>query len=144
MEGLVEPATGQNPAAETTRVSRRILIVEDEEGTIVVVRTILESLLDQHEIEVARDGHDAIRKALQTEPDLILMDLSIPKLSGWEVTKSLRSNKEFANVPILALTAHAMVGDREKALKAGCTDYYAKPIEVDEFIAFVRPYLTVR
>lgn len=144
MERLAKPAP--NDLADTTQkfVAKRILLVEDEEGTIIVVRTILESLLGQEEIDIAKDGHEAIRKALQINPDLILMDLSIPKLNGWEVTKSLRSNQDFMDVPILALTAHAMVGDREKAIKAGCTDYYAKPIEVDEFIAFMRPYLTDR
>jgi two-component system cell cycle response regulator DivK len=142
MEGLNEPSVDQSCSAGAVGVVRKILLVEDEEGTIVVVRTILESVLGLGETEVARDGHEAIRKALENHPDLILMDLSIPKLNGWEVTKSLRSNPEFVEVPILALTAHAMVGDREKALKAGCTDYFAKPIEVDEFIAFVRPYLT--
>lgn len=144
MERLAKPAP--NDLADTTQkfVAKRILLVEDEEGTIIVVRTILESLLGQEEIDIAKDGHEAIRKALQINPDLILMDLSIPKLNGWEVTKSLRSNQDFMDVPILALTAHAMVGDREKAINAGCTDYYAKPIEVDEFIAFMRPYLTDR
>jgi CheY-like chemotaxis protein len=80
--------------------------------------------------------------AYEEKPDLILMDLGIPKLDGWEVTRSLKSNENFRDVPILAITAHAMIGDREKALAAGCDDYFTKPIEVDEFVDFMRPYLT--
>ena len=121
--------------------ARRILIVEDEEANIAVVRNILEIMLDQDDVIVARDGHEGIKLAYEHDPEIILMDLSLPKLDGWEVARSLKSNPRFKKVPILALTAHAMVGDREKALEAGCDDYYAKPIEVDEFIRFMRPYL---
>ncbi len=121
--------------------SRRILIVEDEEANIAVVRNILEIMLDQDDVLVARDGHEGIKMAYEYDPKSLLMDLSLPKLDGWEVARSLKSNPRFKKVPILALTAHAMVGDREKALAAGCDDYYAKPIEVDEFIRFMRPYL---
>ncbi len=124
--------------------TRRILIVEDEEANIDVVRNILEIMLDQDDVFVARDGHEGIKLAYEHDPEIILMDLSLPKLDGWEVARSLKSNPRFKKVPILALTAHAMVGDREKALEAGCDDYYAKPIEVDEFIHFMRPYLTAR
>ena len=125
-------------------LARRILIVEDSEDTVAVLLNILELMLGQRQIAVATDGHDAIRKAHSFEPDLILMDLSLPKLDGWEVTRSLKRDAKFRQVPILAMTAHAMVGDRELALEAGCDDYYAKPIEVDEFIQFMRPYLTIR
>jgi CheY-like chemotaxis protein len=72
------------------------------------------------------------------------MDLSLPKLDGWEVARALKSNPDFREIPILALTAHAMVGDRERALDAGCDDYFAKPIEIDEFVQFIRPYLSIR
>jgi CheY-like chemotaxis protein len=78
------------------------------------------------------------------DPDLILMDLNLPKMNGWDATRSLKSNPRFERVPILAITADTMLGDRERALKAGCNDYYAKPIEVDEFIHFMRPYLSDR
>lgn len=120
---------------------KRILLVEDEQGNIDVVQNILALMFDQHTLLIARDGHEAIKLAYEEKPDLILMDLGIPKLDGWEVTRSLKSNENFREVPILAITAHAMVGDREKALAAGCDDYFAKPIEVDEFVDFMRPYL---
>jgi len=95
--------------------TRRILIVEDEEANIAVVCNILEIMLDQDDVFVARDGHEGIKLAYEHDPEIILMDLSLPKLDGWEVARSL--------------------------LEAGCDDYYAKPIEVDEFIHFMRPYL---
>jgi two-component system cell cycle response regulator DivK len=119
----------------------RILLVEDEQGSIDVVQNILALMFNQHTLLIARDGHEAIKLAYEEKPDLILMDLGIPKLDGWEVTRSLKSNDNFQDTPILAITAHAMVGDREKALKAGCDDYFTKPIEVDEFVDFMRPYL---
>jgi len=128
----------------TPLLSKRILIVEDSEETVAVLLNILDLMLDQHEVVVAGDGHEGIRMAHEFAPDLILMDLSLPRLDGWEVTRSLKSNPKFERVPILALTAHAMVGDRESALAAGCDDYFAKPIEVDEFVRFMRPYLSIR
>jgi CheY-like chemotaxis protein len=121
---------------------KKILLVEDEQGNIDVVQNILELMFNQHTLLIARDGHEAIKMAYEEKPDLILMDLGIPKLDGWEVTRSLKSNENFRDVPILAITAHAMIGDREKALAAGCDDYFTKPIEVDEFVDFMRPYLT--
>lgn len=123
---------------------RRILIVEDDEKTVAVLRSILDLLPGDRDVWVAEDGHQAIRMAYENPPDLIFMDLALPKLDGWQVTRSLRSNPRFSKTPILAVTAHAMIGDREKALAAGCSDYFAKPIEVDEFLRFVRPYLAVR
>ncbi|TFH33941.1 MAG: response regulator [Anaerolineales bacterium] len=122
---------------------KRILIVEDEEANIDVLLNILQLMLNQTQVYIARDGHEGIKFAYEYSPELILMDLSLPKLDGWEVTRSLKSNPRFLQVPILALTAHAMVGDRDRAIQAGCDDYFAKPIEVDEFIQFMRPYLTV-
>jgi len=123
---------------------RRILIVEDDDHNVAVMQNILEIMLGQHQVQVAHDGHEGIRMAYENPPDLILMDLALPKLDGWQVTRSLRSNPRFKKTPILAVTAHAMKGDREKALAAGCSDYFAKPIEVDEFVRFMRPYLVSR
>jgi len=125
-------------------IPKKILIVEDDEQNVAVLLNVLELMLGQEEILVARDGHEGIRMAYEHLPEVILMDLSLPKLSGWEVTRSLRSNPRFKDVAILALTAHAMVGDRQKALDAGCDDYLAKPIEVDDFVRFMRPYLAAR
>lgn len=126
---------------KSNKAPKRILIVEDEEGNITLLVHILEFMFNQRDLKVARDGHEAIRMAYEYYPDLILMDLSLPKLSGWEAVRSLKGNGGFKNTPILALTAHAMVGDKDRALDAGCDDYFSKPIEVDEFVDFMRPYL---
>jgi two-component system cell cycle response regulator DivK len=122
---------------------KRILIVEDDASIVDVLCNLLEFIFGQQDLHVAKDGQDGLRKAHEVDPQLILMDLSLPKMSGWDVTRCLKSNPRFKEVPILAMTAHAMIGDREKALEAGCNDYYAKPIEVDEFVHFMRPYLSV-
>lgn len=122
-------------------MSTRIMIVEDEENNLVLVTQILELVLGQSNFVIARDGHEAVTLVYEHQPDLILMDLSLPKLSGLEVVKSLRKDARFQETPILALTAHAMIGDRERALEAGCTDYFTKPIDIDKFVAFLQPYL---
>ena len=131
----------EEQAPMDTLIPKRILIVEDEEANIAVLLNILQLMMNQEQVFVARDGHEGIKLAYESSPEVILMDLSLPKLDGWEVTRSLKSNPRFADIPILALTAHAMVGDRDRAMQAGCDDYFAKPIEVDEFIQFMRPYL---
>lgn len=122
-------------------MSKRILIVEDEDDNLGAISDIFLFLLNQESLVVARDGHEAIRMVYEVRPDIILLDLSIPKLSGWEVARSLRSDPVLQDIPILALTAHAMVGDREKAMAAGCDAYFTKPIDIDAFITFITPYL---
>jgi two-component system cell cycle response regulator DivK len=123
-------------------MSKLILIIEDDQTNIDVLLSILELMLNHTNVVVARDGREGINMAYKHAPDLILMDMSLPKLDGWEATRTLKSNPRFEKVPILALTAHAMIGDREKVLNAGCDDYFTKPIEVDKFVRFLQPYLT--
>lgn len=120
---------------------KRILLAEDEEHTVDVVLDIIEAFFERSDVLVARDGHEAVNMAFELKPDVILMDLGLPKLDGWKATRSIKSHEDFFNVPVLAITAYAMVGDRERAIEAGCDDYFAKPIEVDKFIQFMRPYL---
>ncbi|MBM3122465.1 MAG: response regulator [Chloroflexi bacterium] len=144
MTQATRPLVPKLPKAPPGASERRILIVEDDAFTVAALRSILELMFGQQDVWIARDGHEGIRLAYEHPPDLILMDLALPKLDGWEVTRSLRSNPRFKQTPILAVSAHAMVGDREKALAAGCNDYFPKPIEVDEFVRFMRPYLEVR
>lgn len=122
-------------------MTQRILIVEDEPDNLTLIVHILSFLLKQEDLVTATDGLEAIRVAYDAHPDLILMDLSLPKLTGWEATRSLRVSPQFERTPILALTAHAMVGDKEKALDAGCNGYFSKPIDIDQFILFIQPYL---
>ena len=137
--------TKTNPAVRAMKdvEPKRILIVEDDHSIVDVLLNLLELVLGQREIHVARDGCAGVEKALECDPELILMDLHLPKMNGWDATRSLKSDPRFKSVPILAITANTMLGDREKALQAGCNDYFAKPIEVDEFIHFMRPYLSV-
>lgn len=107
---------------------KRILIVEDVELNIDLLVQLLE---DEYEVLVARDGASGIEKAEQEHPDLILMDLSLPVIDGWEATRSIKANGELEHIPIIALTAHAMKGDAEKALASGCDGYLTKPLDED-------------
>jgi two-component system, cell cycle response regulator DivK len=125
-------------------MSIRILIVEDEADNMVLLVHILKFVLNQDNLVTAANGHEAIRLAHDMTPDLILMDLTLPKLTGWEATRSLRVSPQFKQTKIIALTAHAMVGDKEKAIEAGCDDYFPKPIDIERFIGFIQPYLAER
>jgi CheY-like chemotaxis protein len=90
---------------------------------------------------VAVDGEEGVQAAMAELPDLILMDLSLPKMDGWTATGHIKKNPKLASVPVIALTAHAMVGDREKALAAGCDDYISKPIDLRELANKLQEYL---
>jgi len=107
--------------------SHRILLVEDNEDNRLVYRTILEHV--GHEVLEAVDGEAGIREARQRAPDLILMDISIPKIDGFEATRILKADPRTRHIPIIALTAHAMDEDRELAMAAGCDGFLAKPVE---------------
>lgn len=104
-----------------------ILIVEDNEMNADMLSRRLRR--KGYEVTVAGDGEAGVRKALQVRPQLILMDLSLPIMDGWTATRQLRADPRTSKIPVIALTAHAIVGDREKALGAGCDDYDTKPIE---------------
>ncbi|UCE32333.1 MAG: response regulator [Burkholderiales bacterium] len=105
----------------------KILYVEDNEDNV----DILEMRLTQigHEVLIAGDGEEGIAKAQTEHPDLIIMDLSLPVVDGWEATRRLKAMPETRDIPVIALSAHAMAGDREKALAAGCDDYDTKPVD---------------
>jgi len=105
----------------------KILYVEDNDDNIYVVKNRLTRA--GHTMLVALDGEQGIAMAMAERPDLILMDLSLPVLDGWEATRRLKAAPESKGIPIIALSAHAMAGDREKALAAGCDDYDTKPID---------------
>jgi two-component system cell cycle response regulator DivK len=117
----------------------RVLVVEDEKDNMDLFCQILEF----HGCQVlkAGDGREAINKTQSEQPDLILMDLSLPALDGWEATRAIKAIPHLAHIPIVALTAHAMVGDRERALEAGCDGYISKPIEVARFYDDLLEYL---
>jgi two-component system, cell cycle response regulator DivK len=115
----------------------RILVAEDVPDNLILLQSILEA--SGHQISVAFDGAQAIELAMAQIPDLILMDLSMPIIDGWEATRHIKSQPSTSHIPIIALTAHAMPGDRERAFSAGCNDYLTKPIDleqIDRVLAF--------
>lgn len=117
----------------------KILLVEDNEMN----RDMLSQRLQRKGFEVgmAVDGREGIAMAQTGDYDLILMDMSLPELDGWEATRQLRAEPGTQGIPIIALTAHAMAGDREKAIEAGCNDYDTKPIELDRLLSKINALL---
>jgi two-component system cell cycle response regulator DivK len=117
----------------------KILLVEDNEMN----RDMLSRRLERrgYEVVIAVDGQQGVELAQSTTPDLILMDMSLPVIDGWEATRQLKSMDRMKTVPIIALTAHAMSGDREKALEAGCNDYDTKPIELPRLLGKIEALL---
>jgi two-component system cell cycle response regulator DivK len=117
----------------------KILLVEDNEMN----RDMLSRRLGRrgYHVVVAADGEQGIQLAKAEAPDLILMDMSLPVLDGWEATRQLKAAPETQCIPIIALTAHAMSGDRERALDAGCNDYDTKPIEFPRLLEKIQAFL---
>lgn len=118
---------------------KKILIVDDNQDSRELAVKILKKV--GYQMIEAADGEDALEKANTENPDLILMDISIPKIDGYEVTRRLKSQTSFKNTPIIALTAHAMKGDKEKAIEAGCEGYISKPIDIHELPNQIKSYL---
>jgi CheY-like chemotaxis protein len=116
----------------------RILIVEDVALNIDLLTQLLE---DEYEVLTAIDGRAAIEMARKEQPDLILMDLSLPVMDGWEATRRIRASEHPRRTPIIALTAHAMKGDEERARECGCDGYLTKPIDEDTLLDTVRKHL---
>jgi len=117
---------------------KKILVVEDVDFNRDLLVQLLE---DDYEVIEAVNGQEGVEFAGRERPDLILMDLSLPVMDGWEATRQLKANDNLRSIPVIALTAHAMKGDEEKALAAGCEDYLVKPLDEDELIAKIQKYL---
>lgn len=117
----------------------RVLVVEDNRDNLMLINDLLAML--RYEVITAFNGVEGVEKAISELPDLILMDLSLPEMDGWTATKTIKANPVSAHIPIIALTAHAMVGDREKAIDAGCDDYISKPINIVELRTKLALYL---
>ena len=117
----------------------RILLVEDSEMNWDMLSRRLRR--QGYEVLVATDGKQGVDMALSEAPDLILMDMSLPVLDGWEATRQLKGAPETQAIPVIALTAHAMAGDREQALEAGCDDYDTKPIDLPRLLQKIRVLL---
>ena len=111
----------------------RVLYVEDNDDNVYLLKMWFE-LLDGFEIIVADDGAAGCAKAKSVHPDIILMDLDLPVVDGWEATRLLKADPVTSGIPIIALTAHAMSGSREKALAAGCDDFDTKPVDFDRLV----------
>jgi CheY-like chemotaxis protein len=124
-------------------VVRRLLYVEDNEDNLYMLQLWFDVLGD-YEILSARDGAAGIAMAAAERPDLILMDLNLPEIDGWEATRRLKADPATRDIPIIALSAHAMAGDREKALATGCDDFDTKPIEFDRLLAKIEHALTTK
>ena len=119
---------------------KKILLVEDNEMN----RDMLSRRLQRRgfDVAIAVDGVAGVARALEGGWDLILMDMSLPEIDGWEATKRIRAAGEVGKVPIIALTAHAMSGDRDKAIEAGCNDYDTKPVDLDRLLGKMQALLS--
>ena len=117
----------------------KVLVVEDNEMN----RDMLTRRLQRrgYEVITSEDGEDGLKKARSDSPDIILMDMDLPVLDGWAATRELKASPETRSIPVIALTAHAMAGDREKALEAGCDDYDTKPVEFPRLIEKIESLL---
>jgi CheY-like chemotaxis protein len=125
----------EEPKADAVK---KILVVEDVEFNRDLIVQLLE---DDYEVLTAVDGDEGLRRAALDRPDLILMDLSLPVVDGWEAARRLKSDEALRHIPIIALSAHAMVGDEEKARRSGCDDYISKPLDEDLLFEKLRRFL---
>ena len=119
--------------------NEKILIVEDNEFNLELITDILK--LKAYQIISTDNGEDAIRLTKQTHPDLILMDIQLPGMDGYEATRRIKSNPELKHIPVVAITSYAMKGDKEKVIAAGCDGYIVKPINTRELPGLVAEYL---
>ena len=117
---------------------KTILVVEDVELNVDLLVQLLE---DDYSIVTVGDGAAGLQAAAQIRPDLILMDMSLPLLDGWEATRRLKADPSLEHIPVIALTAHAMHGDEERALACGCDDYLSKPLDEDVLFEKIRRFL---
>ena len=121
-------------------MSKRILIVEDQEDNGTILRDVLSTV--GYELIEALNGKDGVRLAQSERPDLILMDIQLPEMDGYEATQQIKSIAELKTIPIIAVTSYALSGDEAKARAAGCDGYIAKPFSPRELLAKVRKYLS--
>lgn len=119
--------------------SQKILIVEDNEINLDMLERRLR--FRGFEVDCAIDGVEGIEKALSGKPDLILMDMSLPRKSGWDATRELKANLSTRSIPVIALTAHALKEDRDRAFDAGCDGFHAKPVEMDVLMTLMKEHL---
>ena len=121
----------------------KVLYVEDNDDNVYMLKMRLE-LLEDFEVVTAEDGEKGCAMARSERPDIILMDLEMPVVDGWEATRRLKADPQMRDIPIIALSAHALAGEREKALAAGCDEFDTKPIEFERLLATLRRVLAAR
>ena len=121
----------------------KLLYVEDNDDNVYMLKMRLE-LLDEFEVVTAEDGEKGCSRARSEQPDIILRDLEMPVVDGWEATRRLKPDPQTRRIPIIALSAHALAVEREKALAAGCDEFDTKPIEFERLLATVRRVLAAR
>jgi CheY-like chemotaxis protein len=121
----------------------KVLYVEDNDDNVYMLKMRLE-LLEDFEVVTAEDGEKGCVMARSERPDIILMDLEMPVVDGWEATRRLKADPQTRDIPIIALSAHALAGEREKALAAGCDEFDTKPIEFERLLATLRRVLVSR
>jgi two-component system cell cycle response regulator DivK len=122
-------------------MKKRILIVDDSEDMRVLLAQILEEEGENYDVLFAEDGEQALAEAEREQPDLILLDMSLPGMSGWDVAARLRSNPAFAAIPILAVTAHVLEADQQRALALGCNAHLGKPFDVSTLLDTIEALL---
>jgi two-component system, cell cycle response regulator DivK len=118
---------------------KTILVVDDTDWNRDLLVQLLE---DEYDIVQARDGAEGVRMAAEARPDLILMDLGMPVMDGWEATRKIKADNALKQIPIIAVTSHAMVGDEIEARKAGCDDYLPKPIDEDLLLQKIKAFIS--
>ncbi len=123
-------------------MTKRVLVIEDNERNLYLVTYLLER--QGFEVRSARDGLTGIQRAVEERPDLVILDIQLPQMDGYEVARALRARVELGSMPIVAVTSYAMPGDRDKALAVGCNGYIEKPIEPSMFVEEVQRILGER
>ena len=121
-------------------MSKRILVVEDQEDNRQILRDLLGSA--DYEMDEAENGQEALAAVAKQRPDLILMDIQLPIMDGYEATRRIKANPEYKSIPIIVVTSYALSGDEEKARAAGCDDYVAKPYSPRALLLKIRQYLS--
>jgi len=137
----VKPETQYQVPKTKYPVPKTILVIEDNPDNMITIKAVLQN---KYSILEATDGEEGLKKTLAESPDLVLLDISLPKMDGFTVVQKIKENKEVSHIPVIALTARVMKGDREKILEAGCNDYIAKPIDPEKVLETIENWLLGR
>jgi two-component system, cell cycle response regulator DivK len=137
---LLGRESGSDHQTRSCSIVIKVLYVEDNDDNLYMLKMRLE-LLGDFEVLAAEDGEQGCKSAASDRPDIILMDLELPIVDGWEATRRLKRNPQTCDIPIIGLSAHALAGEREKAIAAGCNEFDHKPVEFERLVATIRRML---